>query len=360
MAMILARRRTKNIKKIMDKIITTKSTSLTSATGQDIELRVTETSRLIFRPEIVNNPHDKNACVRGNFIFQRKKKTGQWEDYKNQDLSRLKDSEWIKLELKSSELKKLIMELDKYYEIFKKFGIVLGEKSFVVTPENAREIIEKFLQNPENFKKLQELQINDLKKLNLISSINTLKNVLRTWSDNKKNGIESYWQSFFKENSWVIAQIFSYPVILLQNQAYVGGKDINNKGGNVVDFLYKNSLSDNVLLVEIKTPITPIVGTTYRKSYSISSDLSGSITQILNYKDELQKDCHRLVQQSTKIFQTFNPKCMVVVGTLLDSGLNTEQKRSFDLFRSDSRQVEIVTFDELFQKVKMLVSLLET
>ena len=351
----------RRIKKMMSDVITTKSTSLSSAIGQDIELRVTETSRFIFRPEIVDNPHDKTACVRGNFIFQRKKKTGQWEDYKNQDLSRLKDSEWIKLELKSSELKKLITELDKYYEIFKKFGIVLGEKSFVVTPENAREIIEKFLQNPENFKKLQELQINDLKKLNLISSINSLKNVLKTWSDNKKNGDESYWQTFFKENSWIIAQIFSYPVILLQNQAYVGGKGINNKGGNVVDFLYKNSLSDNVLLVEIKTPITPIVGSAYRnKSYSISSDLSGSITQILNYKDELQKDYHRLVRQSTKIFQTFNPKCMVVVGTLSDSSLNTEQKRSFELFRSDSRQVEIVTFDELFQKVQMLVSLLET
>jgi len=344
----------------MDNIITTKSTSLTSAVGQDIELRVTKSSKLIFRPEVVENPHDQDACVRGNFIFQKKKLSGRWEDYKTLDLSRLKDSEWIKLELKSGELKKLITELDKYYEVFKKYGIRLGETSFVVTPENAREIIEQFLKNPENFEKLQELKIDDLKKLNLILSINSLKNVLKVWNENKKNGNESFWQVFFKQNSWIIAQIFSFPVILIQDQAYVGGKGIDNKGGNIVDFLYKNGLSDNVLLVEIKTPVASIVGSAYRdKSYCASSDLSGSITQILNYKYELQKNYRDLVKQDNGVFQIFNPQCMVVVGTLVDGNLNSEQRKSFELFRSNSKHVEIVTFDELFQKVQMLTDLLE-
>jgi hypothetical protein len=343
----------------MTNVITTKSTSLTSAVGEDIELRVTNTSKLVFRPEVVDNPHDVDACVRGNFIFQRKKLSGKWEDYKTLDLSKLKDSEWVRLELKSGELKKLITELDKYYGLFKKYGILAGEHSFVVTPQNAKAIIEQFLKNPENFEKLQDLTIEDLKKLNLISSINSLKSILKTWVDNRTNNDESFWQAFFKDNSWVIAQIFSYPVILLENQAYVGGKGINNKGGNVVDFLYKNGLSDNVLLVEIKTPVTPLVGTTYRgTTYSASSDLSGSIAQILNYKDELQKNYQGLVSKSTSIFQTFNPKCMVVVGTL-STGLNTDQKKSFELFRSDSKQIEVITFDELFQKIEMLVSLLE-
>lgn len=344
----------------MDNIITTKSTSLTSAVGQDIELRCTESSRLIFRPEVVDNPHDQTACVRGNFIYQRKKKTGEWEIYKTLDLSKLKDGEWVKLEIKSGELKKLITELDKYYEIFKKYGIRLGETSFVVTPENARDTIEQFLKNPGNFEKLQELKIDDLKKLNLISSINSLKNALKVWNENEKNGDESFWQTFFKQNSWVIAQIFSYPVILIQDQAYVGGKGIDNTGGNIVDFLYKNGLSDNVLLVEIKTPVASIVGNAYRdKSYCASSELSGSITQILNYKYELQKNYRDLVRQDNGVFQIFNPQCMVVVGTLLDGNLNGEQRKSFELFRSNSKQVEIVTFDELFRKVQILTDLLE-
>lgn len=343
----------------MNNIITTKSTSLTSATGQDIELRVTETSKLIFRPEVVDNPHDQDACVRGNFIFQKKKGTGEWENYKTLDLSKLRDSEWIKLELKSGELKKLITELDKYYEIFKKYGIRLGETSFVVTPENARVIIEQFLRNPENFEKLQDLRIEDLKKLNLISSINSLKNVLKIWDDNKNNGDENFWQTFFKDNSWVIAQVFSYPVILFKDKAYVGGKSIENKDGNIVDFIFQNKFSENVLVVEIKTPTTNLMGSPYRdNTYCISTDLNGATIQVLNYKDELQKNYYALRQESKKTFQVFNPKCMVLIGKI-DNGLNEEQKASFELYRSDSRQVEIVTFDELFQKVQMLTDLLE-
>lgn len=344
----------------MNNIITTKSTSLTSATGQDIELRITETSKLIFRPEVVDNPHDQDACVRGNFIFQKKKPSGQWEDYKTLDLSRLKDGEWIKLELKSGELKKLITELDKYYEVFKKFGIRLGESSYVVTPENAREIIEQFLKNPENFEKLQDLQIEDLKKLNLASSINSLKSVLKTWNDNKDNADENFWQTFFKDNSWVIAQVFSYPVILFKDKAYVGGKSIENTGGNIIDFIFKNGFSDNVLLVEIKTPTTSLMGSHYRdNAYCISTDLGGSIVQVLKYKDKLQKNYYALGQESDKAFQVFNPKCMVIIGKIVN-GLNEEQKASFELFRSDSKQIEVITFDELFQKVEMLVSLLES
>jgi len=346
----------------VSKVIKIKSTSLQSGVGQDIELRKTSTTRLIFRPEVVDNIHDKKACVRGNFIFQKKKPSGKWVNYKALNLSTLKDKEWVKLEIKSGELLKLITELNKYYEIFKRYGIVTGETDFVVTPQNARYIIEQFLENPENFEKLAELTIDNLTKLNFITSINSLKSVLKTWEANKENGSESFWQKFFKNNSWVLAQIFSYPVILFKDEAYVGGKSVNDKGGNIVDFLFKNNLSDNVLLVEIKTPVTPIIGPAYRenKTYCASRELSGSAIQILNYKDSLQKNYHNLLDDNSEIFQTFNPKCMVVIGKLLNSGLNERQKRSFELFRSDSKQVEIVAYDELFQKAQLLVDLLES
>lgn len=344
----------------MSEIVRIKSTSLQSGVGEDIVLRETSTTRLIFRPEIVDNIHDKKACVRGNFIFQKKKPSGKWQDYKTLDLSKLKDGEWIKLEIKAAELFKLINGLNKYYKIFEKYGIVIGETDFMVTPKNARYIIEQFLKNPENFEKLEELTTDNLTKLNLITSIKSLKSVLKTWNDNKTNKDESFWQNFFKDNSWVLAQIFSCPVILFKEQAYVGGKSIDNKDGNVVDFLFKNKLSGNVLLIEIKTPMTSIIGKAYRenKTYCVSSELSGSAIQILNYKDQLQKNYNDL-SKGGSIFQTFNPKCMVVIGKLLNGDLSGEQKRSFELYRNDSKQVEVITYDELFQKVKMLVDLLE-
>jgi len=48
---------------------------------------------------------------------------------------------------------------------------------------------------------------------------------------------------------------------------------------------------------------------------------------------------------------------MVILGTLSD--LNLHQKRSFELLRNNSKQVEIVTFDELFRKVQLLFNSLE-
>lgn len=344
----------------MSNTITTKSTSKSSATGQDIELRATSNTRLIFRPEVVDNPHDSRASVRGTFIFQKKKGHSKWEDYPSFKLSQVREGEHIKLELKTSELLKFIEELDRYYKIFERYGIVRGEANFTVTPGNVESVILQFLQNTENFEKLQDLRIEDLKKWNAISKINTLKKVLKTWETNKNNKTEEFWQTFFKQNSWLIAQVFSYPVILFKDKAYVGGKSIDNKDGNIIDFVFKNRFTENVLLVEIKTPVTQILGGHYRnKIYYLSSDLSGSISQILKYKDELQKNYYNLMQTNEEEFQTFNPKCMLIIGNLTNENFDQYKQRSFELLRNDSKQIEIVTFDELFQKVQMLINLLE-
>ncbi len=54
---------------------------------------------------------------------------------------------------------------------------------------------------------------------------------------------------------------------------------------------------------------------------------------------------------------TFAPRCVVVVG---NGGLEltTEAERAaFEMFRANSRDVEIVTYDELFRKLEVLASL---
>lgn len=344
----------------MNDVLTIKSTSNKSALGQDIELRVTSTSRLVFRPVLVDNIHDKRASVKGWFIFQRKGIKEDWIDYKTLNLSKLKVGDWIKLELKSAELLKLITELDKYYKIFEKYGIQKGEIDFVVTPKNVKSVILSFLQNPENFAKLQDLKIEDLKKLNLISSVNSLKSILNVWELNKSNSEEEYWQNFFKQNSWLIGQIFSFPVVLFKDKAYVGGKSIDNSGGNIVDFIYRSGFTENILMVEIKTPTTKLLGSEYRDgAYCLSSDLSGAISQVLKYKHEIQQNYSTLTLTKPDNFRVFEPKCMLIIGSIEKELLTDELKRSFTLLRNDSKSVEIVSFDEMFKKVEMLIGLLE-
>lgn len=344
----------------MSNFIKVKSTSKQSAVGEDIVLRVTNTTRLIFRPELVKNPHDSRSCVKGTFIFQKKKNTGNWDDYKTFDLSHLKDSDWVQLEIKSAEMFELITKLENYYQIFDKYGIPRGEQDYLVTPSNVKQILIQFLQNPENFQKLQELKIEDLKKLTLISSINSLKNILDIWNKNIKNNDEDFWQLFFTQNSWVISQVFSYPAILFKEKAYIGGKTIDNKEGKIIDFVFKNQFTDNILLIDIKTPITKLLGSEYRSNiYNLSPDLSGSISQILNYKHELYQSFAELTRKGNHNFGVFNPKCMLILGNVSTELSSVTKKQSFELLRTDSKQIDILGYDELFEKIKNLINILE-
>jgi hypothetical protein len=47
-----------------------KSTSWKTATSDPIEIRLKESVRLVFAPTIVDNANDKDACVKGHFVYQ--------------------------------------------------------------------------------------------------------------------------------------------------------------------------------------------------------------------------------------------------------------------------------------------------
>jgi hypothetical protein len=365
------------------------STSLKSAKGEDIELRGTKSTRLIFRPEIVSNIKQPEASVRGTFIFQKKKISGDWIDYKTFDLSKLKDEEWIKLEIKSGELYRLITKLDEYYQIYEKYGIIPGKTEFVVTNENIAGIITQITsepglrdsffqsggtdllidimqwisetQHPNIFiEKLKDLNVDSLETIHSLLGLTKISRLIELWQANIDNADEEFWQKFFKNHPWVISQVFSYPVVLFKDKAYIGGKSISNKGGNVIDFLYKNKLTDNLILVEIKAPTTKLLSKEYRDNvYSVSTDLSGAINQILNYKDGFQKEYNLLAFKTSKTSELFNPKCLLIIGNQKKEIINKNLRRSFELYRSEMKSVEIITFDELFEKVRLIINMFQ-
>ena len=78
--------------------------------------------------------------------------------------------------------------------------------------------------------------------------------------------LEKKWQAFLKKHSWMFSYMFSFPIILLKDEAYVGGKNLSNKNGKVTDFIVKNGLTDNVAFIEIKTHKTALIkkGSAYR------------------------------------------------------------------------------------------------
>lgn len=339
-----------------------KSTSKDSAEIEEIILRETGITRLIFKPTLVNNPKETEACVRGFFAFKRKTQGGEWEDYKELNLTQLKADEWIKLDLKSKEILKLYDFLTQCYEIYEEYGIPYGEKRVLVIDEffnNFANVIEGMLKNEELFliiDKLKFLKTEDIKNLNVIVGIANLKKLLEIWESNKENNDEEFWQNLFKSNYWSISQLFFTPVILFKEKAYIGGKSVDNTGGKIVDFLYQNKITHNISLIEIKTPETKLLGREYRNGiYTISSELSGAINQLLSYKDEIQKNYFNIFKDETS--QLINPKCILIIGKLNDLNMNEKGNNSFEIFRRGLKDIEIVTYDELFGKIELFLNL---
>lgn len=173
--------------------------------------------------------------------------------------------------------------------------------------------------------------------------------------------LEKKWQQFLKNHSWIFSYMFSFPIILLDDEAYVGGKNISNKDGKITDFLVQNDLTQNVAFIEIKTHKAELVkkGKAYRGTdvFAMSSDLSGGISQVLNQRDNFQKQFAVHKMNSKEVFESFNSKCVVLIGLISD--MDKDQIKSFELFRSNSKDVEILTFDELlarFKNLKLLMS----
>ncbi|MBN2135093.1 MAG: DUF4263 domain-containing protein [Acidobacteria bacterium] len=362
-------------------------TSKNSAETDDIILREKDTTRLIFRPLIITNQKDINASVKGVFIYQRKGKNEEWEDSPNINLSKLKAGEGVKLILKGSELRNLYNNLRTLYELYEQEGIPRGTTTYIPIDEglqsllnsNDYELIKLLDNNPQNGSKLlsklltwiskaddpiesvkllQQLDINNLQQLNSVIGIQTFNIVLNEWKKNTHNNNESFWQNFFTKYSFVLSQVFASPVIIFGERAYLGGKSISNEGGKNVDFVLKNEISNNIVLLEIKTPATKLLGGEYRNVNPISSELSGAIAQIINYKDTLQKEYHSILAKSENEFKSFEPNCVIIAGNYRNQIISKEQSSSFELFRSHLHGIEIITYDELFERIKQLVDFL--
>jgi hypothetical protein len=189
-------------------------------------------------------------------------------------------------------------------------------------------------------------------------SARRLIHLLRIWDANKQNSDEGFWQIQLKDHSFALSQVFSLPVTFLQDKAYVGGTQIDNKDARLLDFLVSGGNGNDAILIEIKTPTTKLLGAQYRgNAYAPSAQLSGAVVQVLDYRHSIQRNLDSLIRERHLKLETFRPKCLVIAGNYVEQIKSDKQKRSFELFRSALADVEILTFDEFFRKIEQLAEL---
>ena len=207
--------------------------------------------------------------------------------------------------------------------------------------QNKREIARKA---PQELLRLR----NDLELASLETLIANYEDMLG------KNLTEARWQKLFNDNPFILNLAFGYPVVKIQDQAHVGGRTLSGSGETIADFLVKNRLSNNAALFEIKKPGTPLLHKTpYREDlYTPSSALAGAMNQMLDQKNEFQKDVAR-IKENSRIYdlESYAVHGVLVIGTTPE---DRSQQKSFELFRGNSKDITIVTFDELLGKLKSL------
>jgi Domain of unknown function (DUF4263) len=188
-------------------------------------------------------------------------------------------------------------------------------------------------------------------------SARRLVTFLGAWKANVENGDEAFWQEFLTANSYALSQIFSVPVVFIKGNAYVGGMNIDRQDARLVDFLLSTESSCEAVIIEIKTPITKLLGAPYRGVHRPSADLAGAVVQVSDYRSELGSSLHQVLKGTGHAFDGVSPKCILIVG---NGGLELDaqdKRKSFELFRGQLKDVEIVTYDELFRKAEILATL---
>ncbi len=207
---------------------------------------------------------------------------------------------------------------------------------------------------------------DDLPTFHTLFGVARLKKVVDKWKSQISNASEEYWQQEFTTHSFALAHLFSFPVIVQETKANVGGKSFDNKGSNLVDFLLKNELTNNAVLLEIKTPATLLLAGKYRNVVNVSSELSGACLQVANYRQSLVEHYASLsLNYRPRQLTPFDPPAVVIIGStnqLKDDGTESsdgpDKMRSFELFRAGQRRIEVITFDELFRRLENLLTAL--
>jgi len=131
-----------------------------------------------------------------------------------------------------------------------------------------------------------------------------LEAALKLWEQSSGQEAEEFWQSALSEHSFVLSQLFSAPAILIEEQPYVGGKEIDNTGGSRADFLVQNSLTQSVTLIEIKKPSSALLASKeYRAGVFLpSSDLAGAVSQAEMHRDTSQRSSTALQREKRSTF----------------------------------------------------------
>ena len=177
---------------------------------------------------------------------------------------------------------------------------------------------------------------------------------------------ELAWQYFFNENPWIFGYGLDYRFMgILQKEFSASGTEADGSGQVNGDFLIGDKKFTT--FVELKKPDTPLYknSTTRSGAWKLSTDLMEAKSQILEQKAsgqiKLEKETIHDSDGNEIKQKSYDSKVILIIGNWdqikNDVDLTKQTKiKTLELFRRDSRNIEIVTYDELYERAKYIVN----
>ena len=148
----------------------------------------------------------------------------------------------------------------------------------------------------------------------------------------------------------------------------VSGYRVFKKGKRADGLMRSRGMSSNLCFVEIKTHKTQLLDAEpYRSGcWPPSSELTGAVSQVQGTVALATADIRGKLEglsddgsPTGEDAYNYMPKSFLVAGSLDEfvtaKGVNEEKHRSFELFRGNTTNSEIITFDELFERARFIV-----
>lgn len=360
---------------MVDQYTVTKTSGQSAEVG-DIVLTASTTTRLVMRSTLVTNANNPDASVKITLVHQRKSLKNNWEDAAGEPLSTLKAGQEIKLALDSAATLELRRHLENVYALHnggdKRYlgtELVVGREDEIIKTDAGRAKTIKALLEQQHSEEIWDQLIAadpDLATRLSYSRIQADRgNALEIFRQALDAGHdENWWQDFFEGNNWIFGYGLKYCFLnTLQAQPHYGGTAVTGRGGEKGDFLaHSEAQIKFTVLVEIKKPSSPLFqGASHHRNgaWLLGNELIGGVSQLqANCQSwELEgsrSEANREELQSDGIY-TVSPKGILVIGSCEQFSSDREKRNTFELFRRNLNNPEVITFDELYERAKFIV-----
>jgi hypothetical protein len=184
---------------------------------------------------------------------------------------------------------------------------------------------------------------------------------------------EGVWQKFFEANTWIFGYGLSFQFVssldMRKLELVVRGADVTGTGKRVDALMKTRGLINSLCFVEIKRHDKELLSEQQHRPgvWGPSQYLSNAVSQVqVTVQDAIENIGRKLIPSDKcgdptgEVLFNIQPRSCLIVGHLSElrsgRGVNENKFRSFELYRRNTLRPEILTFDELFERARFIVS----